>query len=233
MVPLTLHADLSDLKVYSPLVEKGHMGIEVLGNTTFDGENELGGSQYHEFELEYGVTEWWASSITNSLKKAADGPLKYNVFGWENTFQLTEKNKYWLDFGIHIELEFDDEMDESDQVEIRFMFRKEVNNIEHILNLNFEQQFGSQADESLELEYIWRSKIRVTENMDLGFEAYGALGEIKSFEALHEHEHIFGPAFYYEFKLGEIEIESHFVWLFGLTAASADDTLRWQLEFEF
>jgi hypothetical protein len=233
VLPGMVHADLNDLKVYSPIVEKGEFGFEVLGNTTIDGNDELGGFQYHEFEFEYGVTDWWASSVTNSLIKAPDGSLKYNVFGWENTFQFTEQGKYWLDFGVHIELEFDDENEESDQAEIRLMFRKEVENTEHILNLNFEQQFGSQAEESLELEYIWRTKVRVAEHTEVGFEAFGALGEVKNVEPLDEQEHIMGPAYYYEFEIGEVEVESHLVWLFGLTEASADNTFRWQLEFEF
>ncbi len=226
-------ADLSDLKVYSPIVEKGELGFEVLGNTTFDKNDALGGFQYHEFEFEYGVTEWWASSVTNSLVKPTDGSLKYNVFGWENTFQLTKENHYWLDFGLHLELEFDDEKDESDQLELRLLFRKEVGESEHILNLNFEQEFGSQAEESLELEYIWRSKWRLSEHTEFGFEAYGALGEVKGFESLDEQEHILGPGFYSEFEIGNREIELHLVWLVGLTEASADNTFRWQLEFDF
>ena len=231
--PALSYAELSDLKVYTPLVEKGNFAFEVLGNTVIDGNAELGGFQYHEFEFEYGVTDWWASSLTNSLVVAPIGGLKYNVFGWENTFQLTEEGRYWLDFGVHIELEFDDEKNESDQVEVRLMFRKSSNVFEHIFNLNFEQDFGSQARESLELEYIWRSKIRITEYAAAGFELYGALGEVKDFEPLKEQEHIIGPAFYYDFDFGEIEVESHLVWLFGLTGESADHTFRWQLEFEF
>ncbi len=55
ILPDRAHADLSDLKVYSPIVEKGEFGFEVLGNTTIDGKDELGGFHYHEFEFEYGV----------------------------------------------------------------------------------------------------------------------------------------------------------------------------------
>ncbi len=226
-------ADLSDLKVYSPIVEKGDFGFEVLGNTTLDENGELDGFQYHEFEFEYGVTDWWATSLTNSLVKNVGEDLKYNVIGWENTFEFTEKGRYWLDTGVHIELELDDENDQADQVEIRFLFRKEISDTEHILNFNFEQQFGSQADESLELEYIWRTKVRLDEHTEVGFEAFGALGEVKSFEPLQEQQHILGPALYYEFDLGEVEVESHLVWLFGLTEGSAANTFRWQLEFEF
>ena len=85
-LPINSWADLSDLKVYSPIVEKGEMGIEVLGNKTIDDDDEHDDSQYHELEFEYGVTDWWATSITTSLIKPAEESLKFNIIGWENTF---------------------------------------------------------------------------------------------------------------------------------------------------
>ena len=57
------------------------------------------------------------------------------------------------------------------------------------------------------------------------------MGEIKDFSALKNQQHIIGPAIYNEFKIGDIEIESHLVWMFGLTESSADNTFRWQVEF--
>ena len=38
---------------------------------------------------------------------------------------------------------------------------------------------------------------------------------------------------YNEFKIGNIEIESHLVWMLGLTEDSSDNTFRWQIEFPF
>jgi len=232
-LPINSWADLSDLKVYSPIVEKGKMGIEVLGNKTVDDDAEHDDFQYHELEFEYGVTDWWATSITASLIKPAEESLKYNILGWENTFQFTEQGKYWLDFGVHFELEFDDENDEPNIFEMRVLFEKTLPEYQHTFNVNFEQQFGSAADESTELEYIWRSRKEITEHISIGFEAYGSLGEIKDFAPLQEQEHIIGPAIYNEFHVGPIEIEAHLVWMFGLTEVSADHTFRWQLEFPF
>ena len=79
LLPFNSWADLSDLKVYSPIVEKGEMGIEVLGNKTIDDNAEQDDFQYHELEFEYGVTDWWATSITASLIKPAEESLKYNI----------------------------------------------------------------------------------------------------------------------------------------------------------
>lgn len=226
-------ADLVDLKVYSPLVEKGELAFEVLGNTTFDGQDSLDGFQYHEFEFEYGVTDWWASSLTNSIIKNTNENIKYNVLGWENTFQFTEEGKYWLDLGMHIELELGDERSEADQVEVRFLFRKAFVTTEHIFNVNFEQEFGHAAEESLELEYMWRSKFRIDAQSEIGLKAFGSMGEIKSFDSLNQQEHVIGPAYYRDFGLGDMELETQVVWLFGLTDESAGHTFRWQLEFEF
>ena len=55
MITFNCGADLSDLKVYSPIVEKGKMGLEILGNTTIDGGAALDRFQYHELEYEYGL----------------------------------------------------------------------------------------------------------------------------------------------------------------------------------
>ena len=46
LITLNCWADLSDLKVYSPIVEKGKMGLEILGNTTIDNNNTKDGFQY-------------------------------------------------------------------------------------------------------------------------------------------------------------------------------------------
>ena len=34
-------------------------------------------------------------------------------------------------------------------------------------------------------------------------------------------------------KIAGIKIESHLVWMFGLTEDSPDNTFRWQIEFPF
>ena len=226
-------ADLSDLKVYSPIIEKGEVGLEILGNTTIDDDAEQDKFQYHELEFEKSITNWWASSITVSLIKPSQETLIFNNFGWENTVQFTEQGKYLLDLGVHFEFEFDDENEKANAFELRLLFEKTINKYEHIFNINFEQQYGSSADESTEIEYIWRTKNAITNHFSIGFEAYGAMGEVNDLSPLEKQQHIIGPALYNDFKIGGLEIETHIVWMFGLTDESADNTIRWQIEFPF
>ena len=231
--PCMVSADLTDMKVYSPIVEKGDLQFEVIGNVVIDDADEHHGFKHQEFELEYGVTDFWATSITASIIEPAGEALKYDILGWENTFQLTGEGRYWLDFGFHMEVEVNDEGDEPHNLEGRFLFRRVSGAFEHILNLNFEQQFGNAADESTELEYIWRTKYSLNETTAIGFEAFGAPGEIKYLPALSEQEHRLGPAFYRDIKFGDVALELNLIWLIGLTGSSAAHTPHWQIEIEF
>ena len=55
LITLNCWADLSDLKVYSPIVEKGEMGLEILGNTTVHNNNTKDGFQYHNLSMNMGL----------------------------------------------------------------------------------------------------------------------------------------------------------------------------------
>ena len=233
ILPGVVLADLTDMKVYSPVVEKGDLQFEIIGNVVIDDAEEHHGFKHQEFELEYGVKDFWATSITASIIEPSGEALKYDILGWENTFQLTEEGRYWLDFGFHMEIELNDEGDEAHNLEGRFLFRRVSGTFEHILNLNFEQQFGSAADESTELEYIWRTRYSLNDITSIGFEVFGSLGEIKYMPALSEQEHRLGPAFYRDVKLGGVTLELNLIWLFGLTENSAAHTPHWQIEIEF
>ena len=226
-------ADLTDMKVYTPLVEKGDLQFELIGNVVIDDRERHKGFKHQEFELEYGVNDFWATSITASVIEPAGAGLKYDILGWENTFQLTDEGEYWLDLGLHLEVELNDEDDEPHNLEARWLFRRASGPFEHVLNLNFEQQFGSAADEGVELEYIWRSKYALSATSAIGFEAFGALGELKDVPALAMQEHRLGPAFYRLLSLGELTVELNLIWLFGLTASSATHTPHWQIEIDF
>ena len=116
-LPGMVSADLTDMKVYSPIVEKGDLQFEIIGNVVIDDDKEYHGFKHQEFELEYGVTDTWATSITASLIEPAGKGVKYDILGWENTLQLTEEGKYWLDFGFHTEIEVNDEGDEPHNLE--------------------------------------------------------------------------------------------------------------------
>ncbi|OGT76812.1 MAG: hypothetical protein A2W76_02320 [Gammaproteobacteria bacterium RIFCSPLOWO2_12_47_11] len=223
----------ADPKVYSPYVKKGELAIETRGNTTIDDDNNKDGSQRHVFELEYGVTDWWKTAFVARLNKPGDGTLRYDSTAWENIIQLTEKGKYWLDAGLYLEYKLADESSVADKFETKLLFEKPAFGFRHTLNLVFEKEVGEHSKESVEFEYAWRTTKEIAEEIALGIEAFGGVGEIRNTKSLEDQEHRLGPVFYHEVEIGGMKIDYNLAWLFGLTDASPDHTFRWQLEFEF
>jgi hypothetical protein len=225
---------LADPKVYSPIVTKGKWAVGVRGNTTIDDDDEHDGSQRHVFLLEYGVTDWWKTEIISRLNERAEGSLRYDSTTWENIFQLTEQGKYWLDAGLYLEYKLKDEKNAPDIFEAKLLLEKPVQGFLNTLNLIIEQELGSDGDDDLEFGYAWRTRKEIGHHMKLGFEAFGALGELRNIESLEHQEHRIGPVFYHEFELGhDLEVEYNIGWLFGLTDESPDNTFRWQTELVF
>ena len=230
---LWLSVSYADPKVYSPYVKKGELAFENRGNTTIDDDDAIGGSQRHVFELEYGVTDWWKTALVSRLNKPGDGSLRYDSTAWENIFQLTEKDQYWLDAGLYLEYKFADESGVADKLETKLLLEKDIQGFINTLNLTFEKEVGEHREESVEFAYAWRTKKEIADDIALGIEAFGELGEIQNTKSPDEQEHILGPVFYHEIEIGELEVNYNLAWLFGLTDESPDNTFRWQIEFEF
>lgn len=224
---------IAEPKIYSPIVKGGELAFEARGNTTIDDDDDKDGAQRHIFEIEYGVTDWWKAAIFGRFNKSATGSLRYQLTAIENIIQLTEQGKYWLDAGVYLEYKLAADDSDPDGVEVKLLLEKNINDFTHTLNLILEQDVGSKADKDLEFEYGWKTRKIITPHMKLGIEAFGKLGELKDIKSLQEQVHRIGPVFYHEFEIGTQEIEYNIGWLFGLTDASPDNTLRWQLEIPF
>lgn len=223
----------ADPKVYSPHVKSGVLAFENRGNVTFDNDGDKGGSQRHVFELEYGINDWWKTAAVARLDKSANGSLRYDSMAWENIFQLTEQEKYWLDAGIYLEYQLKDDSNTPDIFEGKLLVEKKIQGYQHTLNLTIEQELGSKGDDDLEFEYAWRTRKKLTDELMFGIEAFGKLGELRSIKDTQDQDHRAGPVVYHEFHLGDLEVEYKLAWLFGLTSATPDHTFRWQIEVPF
>src|SRR5205823_1815959 len=52
-----------------------------------------------------GGTPWWFTEAYLKYDKTAPGGTHYDAFEWENKFQLTEPNQYFVDVGLLTEIE--------------------------------------------------------------------------------------------------------------------------------
>lgn len=233
LILLPISAALADPKVYSPRVEKGELAFEIRGNTIVDDDSSLDGGYSHVAELEYGVTDWWQTALVSRMSDPANGTFRYDSTAWENIVELTEGRDLWLDAGLYLEYAVADEPGVADKIETKLLLEKKLSRFVHTLNLIFEKEVGEYREESVEFGYAWRTQWLLNDDISIGFEAFGETGEIQNTPSLEKQEHLIGPVFYHEVHLGDLKLDYNLAWLAGLTDASPDHTLRWQLEFEF
>lgn len=220
-------------KVYSPHVTKGEFALENRGHVTEDDDGSKDDAQRHIFEVEYSFTEWWHSAFFADLRKRAGGPLRYDNTSWENIFELSEPGAWWVDVGAYLEYKWARADDDPDKIEAKLLLEKTVDAFRNRFNFTFEEELGSEGDDSFELKYAWQTKWKTATPIQAGFEAFGELGQIREVKPLEDQEHQIGPVAWWEMETGaRSKVEIQLGWLFGLTDETPDHTLKWIVEYE-
>jgi len=221
-------------KVYSPYVEQGEWELELRGHRDFDSDDAVDGAEKMKVEVGYGVTDYWFTSIYAEIEKAPGGEREHEATAWENIFQLSEQGEYWLDWGLYAEYEYAHEDDAADKVELKVLLEKPLTRIVHTANIIFETEVGGGAEDEIEFGYAWRTKWQYRPQLEPAIELYGEFGELTDFDKSSEQVHQGGPVILGEFKLTPTSVLAYELgYLFGLTSASPNGTIKWLLEYEF
>jgi hypothetical protein len=210
-------------KVYSPLVELGEIELEMRGIYAADGDASRDGAQNTKIGLGYGIASRVFVEGYLVFEKPAGGDYELEAYELEAKFQLSEQGQYFADFGLLTELE-----KVRDAAEWEFtagpLFQKPVGNWMATVNLLGETKFGADAGESGDWEFLGRAQLKYlySPRFEPGVEYYGDADT----QAL-------GPAAYGRIDFRRSKLRWQAGWLFGLDSATADNTIRWQFEWEF
>jgi high-affinity iron transporter len=224
VVPEKAEAGIAN-KVYRPVVVQGETEVELRGGyVTKDDEHE----QAYVLDLGYGITPFWFSEIVFEHEKANDGSASEQGIEWENILQLTEPGKYFVDFGWFMEAAASLEDGGGYAIETGPMLEKQLGRLLNTANLLAERSFGGDGEPETEVSYRLQSQYLSGTFVELGAQAFGE--KVKGEDA----QHILGPAVFGNAKMGD---RNKLKWdlgvLAGLTDASEDYRIRWELEFEF
>ncbi|HUQ29222.1 MAG TPA: hypothetical protein VM051_11560 [Usitatibacter sp.] len=225
--------------VYTPSVEYGERELDVKYGTekmkaSAGGERTSVGS----FGVGYGATEWWFTEAYLKWHKEGSDKSKYDAFEWENKFQLTESNKYFVDVGFITEFEVPRER-HIEGYEFKFgpLFQFDTGPLRWNANLLFERMFRSHEEGAhpWEMGYQLQAAYRLRSGIDVGVQAFGEMGKWNQWEPRDEQLHRIGPAVFGKVKLGEGRqaIKYNAAFLFGETPATPRHTFRLQAEYEF
>lgn len=220
-------------KIYSPTIEKGELEIEARGHVDSDSNSAADGARQDKYEIGYGFTNWWFSSIFAEYERAPGEPFKHAATSWENIFQLTEPGKYWLDVGAYLEYE-DPVGNAPRKIETKLLLEKPVGQFVNTANIVLERQIGGGASNDVGLSYAWRTKYKMRPEFEPGIEIYGDLGTFDELNAGNKQSLQLGPVFAGKYGLGgRSKLGYEFGYLFGLSSASPAGTVKWLLEYEY
>ncbi len=214
--------------VYQPIVENGETEIEIR-----NGWRELdGGREEHAsiLELGRGVNDHWFTEIELEQSFEDGGPNHLESVEWENIFALTERGKYWADFGLFAAYEHTFDPLHPDGLKFGPMFMKDIGPVTANVNLLFEREFGKDASHATGLGYTWQVKWHGSAAFEVGAQGIGALGAFGHLG--QEQSHIAGPAIFGSKRFGHSTVKWNAAVLAGLDKNAPNMTVRTQIEVE-
>jgi len=219
--------------LYTPKVERGELELDIkYGASSALAEQR---AQEGSIGLGYGVTERWFTEAY--VKQERIGGALATFAEWENRLQLL--NGETLNMGFVTELEAPINGGGAPwEIRLGPLFQTQIGKLQLNYNVLFEKAFGN-ADESgvpyaTNLGYQWQARYHWQPELQFGIQGFGEVGAWDKWEKASNQNHRMGPAIFGEFSLDNGgEIKYNFAWLFGVTTAAPNQTLRSQLEYEF
>jgi len=236
-LPVVAHADPQDY-VHVPNVEYGEREIDLKAGTWKLKGEEPGRESGASLGAGWGLTPWWFTEAYVMYHKVPGDTTKYDAWEWENIFQLTEHNQYWLDLGLITEFEFPKEHAlEGYEFKVGPLLQKDIGNWRWNANLLFEHRYrgSEQETNATVMSYELQAKTAVSRGLEAGVQAFGEMGRWNHWAPKDEQIHRIGPAIFGKVKLGQgreaIRWNAAFLW--GVTDSSPKDSFRLQAEYEF
>ncbi|MDA3922924.1 MAG: hypothetical protein PF501_19940 [Salinisphaera sp.] len=224
-------------QIYSPNVVKGETEIEARGYYFADDHRGVDQTNSGRLAIGHAFTRYWASELYGTYASVPGNSPEYEV-EWENRFQLTPQGKYWADVGALVELERASPTEGNEPFAVRYgvLLEKQLSHWVATLDLFLENQFGPNADNQTEFQYVGRLKYRLDRRFEPDVEFYGAPGAIggEGFADLPAEQHQIGPGFSGALPLaGAKTFKYSTALLFGATRTSPDVTPVVRVEYEF
>jgi hypothetical protein len=233
----------ADFELHYPIIDYRELELEHNGDTTLDhAKSGKNNNQSYTAELGFAPLPWWEPEIEGDWNAPSGQNLAFTASVFENTFQLTEQGKYWVDLGFFAEYAHAASKAAADQITFGPLVQKQAADLFgldlghdtlHTLNLLFTKEVGRNRNDATPLAIAWQSRLELNPYFQPGIEYYGDLSSIAGVSTGSPPQHRLGPALvgqYNLFQLGKIKYEAGY--LFGLNQATERGTIRWRLEYE-
>ncbi len=245
----------AEFQIQEADIQKGEVEFEYRGayhwgvpEVTDNNENANDLVQSHEFELQYGVTNWWLLQLTLGTEQPLDEDFNLSDVEFETEFALIKRK------GDGIALSFQGGYEKSVIGEadvVGFGPIVELADKKLLITLNplFTDQVGPNRDtDSLGFEYGWRAEYDFAKHWGVGVEMFGEIEDLSNAGTFNQQNHSLGPTLFWnpgesddegeEAKNGDdddkaggpppMELSFNVGVQLGLTDAASDGALKFQ-----
>ena len=146
-------ARADDFIVYSPYVIATQSELETRGYQYADSRPGYGGGAA-EVSIAHAFTGWWKPELyVLEYQQSPGSGGQLQGYEFENTFQLTDPGRYWLDIGFLASYERNTAANTPDALEFGPLLEKTAGRFVHIVNLIWEKEVGANASRNYEFRY--------------------------------------------------------------------------------
>jgi high-affinity iron transporter len=226
----------AEFKLRYPNIDYREVEIEHNLSVTFDKKAEANHDVSTPVEIGVGILPFWFVELEGEFSKAPGEDSSFDALTFESYFMLTEPGEYWLDFAIFAEYARAAKSEEADAVELGLLFQKDHMNFLNTLNLFWEKPVGENAENIDTVAYSWQTRYRLNQYFQPGFEIFGEIEDVNNAGSFDDQQFRIGPMFAGSYNLGQVggtgKVKYEIGYLFGVTDATEDRTLRTRFEYE-
>ena len=225
---------LAHHKVYGARVHKGDREISWRGHVDYDNRSNKNKAHIHVAEYEYAWTDNWQSEIEFFMRDKYENNFRWYKTEFQNQLEVIERDTWAA--ALYFSYNWAREKGDASEIEYKVLLEKDLFGARNIINFVFENEFGSKAkgSTSFKISYLTMYKKPVYKGIKIGFGGISNFGQLDNFNSPGRQKHQIGPGFKKSFHLTNgMEYNIFIGPLIGLTNASADNTLMWNMELEF
>ena len=229
IVIISSQALADNLKIYSPRVDQGELSVEVNMNYNTDHRSALNNYFSQVAGFEYGVTDYWQTELSGEFEKDNNASDQLTNIKWENILAPWKPGQNWINAALYVELEKGAHSGDPNNFETKILLEKDIQNFVNTANIVASHEFGPNHDTNWNGAFAWRTKYRLNEKFEPGFEYYANFGKLHDIVSYSQQDHIAGPVI--QGKFGPVKYDTGV--LFGISKAAPDVTYKLNLEYEF
>jgi len=212
---------LAEFEIQEAGIEKGEVELEYRGayhwgfpsgeREAVEGEEEgeEGGAldteeaeallrQSHDFELEWGVTNWWLVAITLGAEQPLGKDFNLASVELETQLELLERKGNGLGLAFQAGYGIATIGGEADEIEFGPIVELASGPLLLTLNPLFTSQVGDNAEtDGLGFEYGWRGEYDFAKHWGVGVEMFGEIEDLANAGSFNDQVHSIGPTLFY------------------------------------